>query len=849
MSDNENINELDNYGVWVKKPPKDIEPSEPSDSSDPFDFDSDLPNFDSLDASLDFDLEDSNSDTTIQPESQPLDIAITEADLAVDETPADEDVTADIFASTTEPDFDNDMFAESLSDSDTPVVEEPVADIPLSPVEEEPAVSFDDMIVEEPAVEDVSDMFNDEPAAQDTPVEAPVQEETVEVSADSFDLDSMPDGEIDLGDFLSDDSAPSAPSGTTDVTASFEGDGEIDLGDFMDGGFSEFSGGDPTPKQEEVVDEDPLDINLDFDESADSFSVEEDEKEEAIEITSETVSTSSAEPSVRSTGESIDTETIDLGDFIDDSEEDQGLTKGPEGLHPAVETQVDYEMNVTADSDDEKPVSMSDVVRGNIDIPDSFDEEAASLNMDEPVAEETPEPEAAVEEPAAAPQAAAISDASRELLQQIMGEFTSLKDEIKNLKSDLEKIKNGEEQITVPEEENTGFFSDDSQDETIALSGDELDNILNNADFVEDNSKAEESEIAIEESSVSEEPAMEEPVVEETPAADEPVIVENDAEDAMSDDQLSSIDIDSVMEEPAETTESAPAPQTADNSYDLIIEDQDLTGISEDFEETEDQSLDIDDDFDFGESTEAVTESEEAEETQIESELPDEIEIPKIEEESVENNDSAATAFNLTDDDIFGEQEEVNEPVIEDTLEDSIIDTPVATTEEVEEPVLNSAPNLDDIFEDDSLEKTFTNDKMDYLSKDIDESEVMIDEPQITESEPEVVDNDDDDIFAETSVEEPVIETPETEPAVEEAPAEPEAEPQPEIEVEPQMPVAAASAPADNEIPGDLKNEIKSVLSYMDQLLENLPEDKISEFAQSEQFVTYKKLFQELGLS
>ena len=35
----------------------------------------------------------------------------------------------------------------------------------------------------------------------------------------------------------------------------------------------------------------------------------------------------------------------------------------------------------------------------------------------------------------------------------------------------------------------------------------------------------------------------------------------------------------------------------------------------------------------------------------------------------------------------------------------------------------------------------------------------------------------------------------------------------------------------------------------MDQLLENLPEEKISEFAQSEHFVTYKKLFQELGLS
>ena len=46
-----------------------------------------------------------------------------------------------------------------------------------------------------------------------------------------------------------------------------------------------------------------------------------------------------------------------------------------------------------------------------------------------------------------------------------------------------------------------------------------------------------------------------------------------------------------------------------------------------------------------------------------------------------------------------------------------------------------------------------------------------------------------------------------------------------------------------------LKKDIKSVLLYMDQLLENLPEEKIMEFAKSDEFVTYKKLFSDLGLS
>jgi len=56
----------------------------------------------------------------------------------------------------------------------------------------------------------------------------------------------------------------------------------------------------------------------------------------------------------------------------------------------------------------------------------------------------------------------------------------------------------------------------------------------------------------------------------------------------------------------------------------------------------------------------------------------------------------------------------------------------------------------------------------------------------------------------------------------------------------------SSEAKADN---SDLKQDIKSVLLYMDQLLENLPEEKIIEFAKSDEFVTYKKLFNELGLN
>ena len=49
-------------------------------------------------------------------------------------------------------------------------------------------------------------------------------------------------------------------------------------------------------------------------------------------------------------------------------------------------------------------------------------------------------------------------------------------------------------------------------------------------------------------------------------------------------------------------------------------------------------------------------------------------------------------------------------------------------------------------------------------------------------------------------------------------------------------------------IPSELKLELRNILSYMDQLLESLPEEKIEEFAKSTYFDSYKKLFKELGL-
>ena len=81
-------------------------------------------------------------------------------------------------------------------------------------------------------------------------------------------------------------------------------------------------------------------------------------------------------------------------------------------------------------------------------------------------------------------------------------------------------------------------------------------------------------------------------------------------------------------------------------------------------------------------------------------------------------------------------------------------------------------------------------------------------------------------------------------------------------EAEPEPPAAAPveTLPAEDPLPearppaggaeleGQVREEVRSVLAYLDQLLDALPPEKVREFAQSKHFATYKKLFREFGL-
>ena len=62
-------------------------------------------------------------------------------------------------------------------------------------------------------------------------------------------------------------------------------------------------------------------------------------------------------------------------------------------------------------------------------------------------------------------------------------------------------------------------------------------------------------------------------------------------------------------------------------------------------------------------------------------------------------------------------------------------------------------------------------------------------------------------------------------------------------------PPAAAEPPRDAApAPDRFRDDVRDLLGYLDQLLDDLPPERVREFAQSPLFATYKALFAELGL-
>jgi hypothetical protein len=901
--------ELDRYGVWVKKPPRDKEADNKTalNSDDDFDIATDLPDFSSLDFDIDDNDQQIKSDDA-EPQEDTFDI------------PSFDDIS---FDEITEPETNTASEMEAVEPEEDTVPE----------IVETENESVPEIGTVEPDIDNVSE--ETETSEPETVVQAS-QEEPVPGSADFSDIsidDFLPDGFSDESDESDESEGSSAAEETPEPADDSE---DIDLEEFITADQKE-----AVPVVDEALPEEtPLDIDLDFSnteadetvqpaaatddtaEAAPKFILPEEntaekvtdqdmesvalsefglddsvsdtgaEAEESASDTDDELATmfdslnesdsgeKESEPLEKDTDTSAfenNTEDVDLSDFVEDIDAEEELSEHkPVGPEQGKE-QIDYQMTVSADDDGDTEAAKSAEADGS-DIPDTFDEESAFLTSDEPSAE------VAADE--------SITAKSTVLLNQIVSELSSLKNDIQGLKQDLAELKDrNSSPEPQPEKEPTGFFSDTEEDDTIALSGDEIDNILNNADFTNEEENAAPADLKtaadfdaedgkeLEEASSEEEPELSEATIqEEAPVFEEPefdeepevpvvteATVEQNTIPELSDAENIGQEEESVEEEPelSEATIQEEAPVFEEPEFD---EEPEVPVVTE---ATVEQNTipELSDAENIGQEEESVEEEPELSEATIQEEAPvfeepeldEEPEVPPEEKEPEQQRDKPSE---LDTDNMFGDIDETVE--IPEQIEDDI--QPPADlsvdfdTESLEEPELDNMDfGLNDITEnssDEEIPDEISVPKVDDILVDSSSSDLMdsgdIDDlshlpPALAETEENTAP---EDFFAEELKEDPSMSDSLTEEKInylheDENAVNDTAETVQEIENdEPEE-----QAEETDEIPTDLKRDIKSVLSYMDQLLENLPEDKIAEFAKSEQFTTYKRLFSELGLA
>jgi hypothetical protein len=356
-----------------------------------------------------------------------------------------------------------------------------------------------------------------------------------------------------------------------------------------------------------------------------------------------------------------------------------------------------------------------------------------------PLSDSLPELDSLEEAPEAEPRGAEARS-SEAILKKIEQDLKQIKLEIQNLKKELSG-RGGE----APRDAAAPGFFPEEEDDSIALTGDELDNILNTADFTEEQAGG---------------PAPEEELPEaELPEAELPEALVDlqeavAAEPALPADELPEAELPEVLED---LQEAAPAAENLD-----LLEPGSLSAEPE------------------------------AAPIELEEKAAD-LELETLEEE-------AAPELEL----------EELEP---DSASELVLEEPAPLAEGLEEaPPAEEALSLEELGEEPATE--------------------ALELEPLAEAE-----------AAPAESLELAEELPDLSLADEQAPAETL-----ELVEEAGEAEAAPAAGPSECLPEDLREDVKSVLSYLDQLLEALPDDKIRQFAQSEYFGVYKRLFEELGL-
>jgi hypothetical protein len=425
------------------------------------------------------------------------------------------------------------------------------------------------------------------------------------------------------------------------------------------------------------------------------------------------------------------------------------------------------------------------------------------------------------------------SAASAEILARIEDELKSIRTDLTQLRRDLSGLRKsaadaGAEGPSSSAGSQGGYFDED-EDESIALTGDELDNILNTAEITEEAAEAPGAAADMDPLGTSE------------PAAD-------GAADILG------------YETPAPEPVEAP------------VQEEDLEILEEPMSDetlvlTDDELLPTDD---IGDTARTVAAEE----------LPADLVLEELDmEDETPAEPSADSGAGMPEIDLEGIPEAEAEPVIapapkiESAMDDEGSETiDLETLDLGEEPmVIDAVPeqveeleefeDAEEILEAESLPPE-TSKSPSHPSDDVDlealaaEAEELEDgvtvspvvedleigelETLAEETGPSEAPQDEIEISFESDLAEDVEAL--------QAAAEPGTPDEEVAEAEEVTEAPVSGAPASAGIPDNLKDEIRTVLKYMDHLLEALPDEKIQEFAGSDYFVMYKKLFEDLGL-
>ncbi len=826
--EDENIeSSLEQYGVWVKKSPAEtplevsphIDDEESNDNSEILDlgeedfdtgsleiFSDDSPAFED-DFDIDFDsgidsqnnlvMDEEDADNTTLTTDELLNItngmdaqeATSEEDIAFDDTfEVSEDNEFDINLGD---DFEistDDTFEVGSSD-----------DFEISTDDTFEVGSSDDFEISTDDTFEVSSSDDFEIGTDDT-FEVSSSDDFEISTDDSFEVSSSDDFEISTDDSFVVDSSD---------------DFDMDFDSFMEESTVETNGDSEEPVNEEHAESETFsDFDLMNEDTITSVSEDEIEKTDSEEMAS------------------FDDFDISFDDFDSDtiSEEDNSnetvVESSFEMEEPVQDDSIEFEETETIsanepesiehspiDSDDDIVFEESDDMSFSISDETSFESEFedSSVDFGEEISLEDNTPiddskEDFVEEQVETVQSSAAPDTS-DVLNQIVAELSNLRNEMSQFKTELAKIKTDKTNApTKQDAEEGGFFADYEGDDTIALSGDELNNILTSADFTVD---------------------------------DEPT----DEMDSFGD-----------IENEDFNTESA-----EDNSFN--VSDDDLT-------ETNNESIDtVEDSFESETVIEDSNDIEENADEEISLDISDEaFEINDLENDYFANNENTLVledkelvepslddlTFDMDGDD--GLPDEIDVPVIEDLVVDS---SPVNFfDDEEEEPkeiddsamqYLQDVPTNEEVVSsDESIIEVTDETVIEEPTSEIVEESIEIDESSIIDEEEDYDDTQVDEEISSEIKDSEVIET-YTEPDSN--------SPVSSVFKSDQWQSGLSTddeeefVEMDRGIAPNMQEEIKSVLSYMDRLLESLPEEKISEFAQSEYFGRYKKLFSDLGIS